>query len=296
MKNTLWVTFIFVLILAGCTHGNEAVISDDKKTPEATIQNENVQLQEQVIQLQTQLQTTEKKLKDLQDSSKSQQQTPQQLVLNQFPKLADFLSPQNFQKIEIGSKKEITNPEILNLASNMIVIKQQVELGSPPQPDIEPVHYTLTTGKGTVIVNVIQQGIVSFNDLYPGIYFAVDNNASQLGKAFMQKPSYLAGEPIFSKMINSGLMRIDDKNNIYIFAAGKIRNVVMAFINAEKNEGLKIKDSSTAMLKMTFYYYGEEIMLNLFKGKAQLKDNDGEKWFDVKEQDISQIIAQLSAG
>jgi hypothetical protein len=48
-------------------------------------------------------------------------------------------------------------------------------------------------------------------------------------------------------------------------------------------------------MKMTFYYYGEAIQMNLYKGKVQIKDGTNEKWFDMKDEDIGQIMAAFTA-
>ena len=298
MRKTLVISLILTCILSGCIKDQKPTSADNKNTPDVNVHNENKTLHEQVNQLQVQLQAAQQKYKELQEQAKSNQNA-EQPITKKYPKLAYFLSPQNFTSIEIKDakgSKTITDPVILQNVSNIIVIEKEASLGSGPQADIEPVQYILTTANGTVKATIHQLGIVSFEDLYPGQYFQVENDAYQLGKAFMNRPSYLTQESTIAKMVNSGLLKVEDGNVYYVKTAGRIRTIAMAFFEADKRESIKPKDSSAAILKMTFYYYGEQIQMNLYKeGKVQIIDNSGGKWFDMKEEDITQIKSKLSA-
>ncbi|CAN7503111.1 hypothetical protein LJR153_003521 [Paenibacillus sp. LjRoot153] len=65
---------------------------------------------------------------------------------------------------------------------------------------------------------MIKRDIVSFDDLYPGLYFEVDNNATQLGIAFMKKPSYLTVEPAITKIVKSDLLKIENSQTPYFIS------------------------------------------------------------------------------
>jgi hypothetical protein len=295
VKKSLLIALIVAGILAGCEKNEKPVVMDDKKSPDVLIQNENKTLHQQIDQLQAQLKATEQRYKDLQKANESRQ-AAQQPLMTKYPNLADFSSAQDFQKIEIKDAKgsnTITDPAILNIASNLFVIGEEASFGSGPQADIEPVQYILTTAKGTVKVNIVQMGIVSFEDLYPGQYFKVNDEAYQLAKAFMNKPSYIDGESTIVEMVNSGLIKVDDK--YYVTLAGRIRSIALAFHNADKHERKKPNQLSPAILKMTFYHYSKEIQMNLYEGKVQIKDGAIDKWFDLKSEDIEQIRATFSA-
>jgi hypothetical protein len=299
VKKSLIIALILAWMLVGCEKEEKPVVTDEKKSPDVLIQNENKTLHQQVDQLQAQLQGIEQKYKDLQEAVETSK-AEQQPLTTKYPKLADFSSPQEFQKIQIidaKGSKTITNPVMLKSISNFIVIKNEASLGSGPQADIEPVQYILATAKGTVKVNVEQQGIVSFPDTYLGHYFEVDNTVYQLGKAFMNRPSYLNEEPAIVRMVNSGILKVVEKNStdVYMSLSGRIHSIAMAFITADKREIIKPKDISAVILNMVFYYFGEEIQMNLYKGNVQIKDGNGEKWFEMNEEDIGQIRARISA-
>ncbi|MDQ0886457.1 hypothetical protein QFZ81_001545 [Paenibacillus sp. V4I9] len=272
-------------------------MTDSNKNSYVAIESENKILHDQVNQLQSQIQEIEVKYKELQSSNESKQSAEQPIPVI-YPRLAVFTTAQDYIKIELNDSKgtiKITEPVLLNSISNLFIIKKEALLGSGPQADIEPIQYLLTTPHGTVKVNIVQQGVVTFEDLYPGIYFEVDNNAYQLGKAFMNRPSYMSNEPVIAKMVNSGLIKVGEKDTFYVFIAGRVRSVALAFFNSNKRESVKPKNTLAAELNMTFYYYGEEIQLNLYKGKAQIKYNNGENWYDLEDEDVNQIISKLSA-
>lgn len=299
VKNTSYISLILVIVmtLTGCMKGSKPVVTDSNETSYVALESENKILHEQVDQLHSQIQETELKYKELQKSSESKL-TGEQPITIRYPKLTVLTTAQDYMKIEIIDSKgieNITDPVLLNSISNLFIIKKEAMLGSGPQADIEPIQYVLTTPHGTVKVNIVQQGIVTFEDLYPGIYFEVDNNTYQLGKAFMNRPSYMTNESVIAKMVNSGLLKVGEKDKFYVYMAGRIRSVALAFYNSNKRESEQPKNTLAALLNMTFYYYGEEIQLNLYKGKAQIKYNNKENWYNLEDEDVNQMISKISA-
>ncbi|TJY40745.1 hypothetical protein E5161_16490 [Cohnella pontilimi] len=295
MRITLCIVILFIGILSGCTEDKPTIAQELKNPDLSRIQSENKALHDQVIQLQEQLQATQQKYNDLQMSVQSSM-AAQQPLATQYPDIADLTSVPQLQKIEIRDakgSKTITDPDLLNSVSNLFVIKDTAPLGSPPIADIEPVDYLLTTANGTVKVSLVKMGIVSFDDLYPGEIYRVENDAYQLAKAFMSRPSYLGKESTVEKMVNSGLLKVDDKYDVW--AAGRIRLIALAFYDAHKTEIKKPKTLSQARMKMTFYYFGKEIQMNLYDGKVEIQDGTLEQWFDLKPEDIEQIRAGFSA-
>jgi TolA-binding protein len=298
VRRIVCIGLIMATMLVGCTKGDTPAVSDEKKSPDVTsVQNDNKALHDQVSELQAQLQSTEQKLKDLQKANESSQ-AAQQPLISKYPNLANFSAEQEFQKIEIKDakgSKTITDPDFLKSTSTLFLIVEEASFGSGPQADIEPVQFILTTAKGTFKVNLVQMGVVSFDDLYPGQYFKTNDEAYQLAKAFMNKPSYIDNESTIVEMVNSGLIKVDDKNVYYVTLAGRIRSIALAFHNAKKIESKKPNQLPQAIMKMTFYHYGKEIQMNLYEGQVQIKDSALEKWFELKAEDIEQIRVKFSA-
>jgi hypothetical protein len=297
MSKLLFITFVMVVLLVGCKDEDKPVVKAAITKADASFETENKVLREQVNQLKKELEDAEQKNKESQNLIDSIQ-APKDLLTTKYPKLPDFSIPSDFQQIEIKDSKGsyiVTDPSILNSFSNLLVIKSEATFGSGPQADIEPVQYILTTAKGTVRLNIVQHGIVSFNELYPDIFFEVDPNAYQLGKAFMNRPSYLSEETTIIKMVNSGLLKVGNENALYVFNAGRIRSVALAFFEAKKHDSTKPVRSFSPILNATFYYYGETIKMNLYNEKIQIIDDSGEIWYDTNIGGVEQIMSKISA-
>lgn len=300
MKRRISVILTVMFLLVGCEKENRLVDPAGAPGSGISAEEENKRLRHQVEQLQAQLRDAERKRETAMSGDANAKADADEPLAERFPELADFFHPHRYRQIGIGGPENVRtvdDPAILAAVDNLIVIRRQVSLGSPPRADIEPVRYVLTTDKGAVEANVVRRGIVSFDELYPGVFFEVDNNVSQLGQAFMNKPAYLEGESVWTKMLNSGLLRIDDGGSYYVYDAGTIRDLAMAvFDAAAANEGEAIADTAPADFQATFHYYGEEIQLTFYVGKAHIQDDADSRWYDLSEEDIGQIKARLSAG
>ncbi|RJE86943.1 hypothetical protein D3P07_17330 [Paenibacillus sp. 1011MAR3C5] len=170
-----------------------------------------------------------------------------------------------------------------------------IQPGSPPLPDVEPVEFELTTDQGVIRARIIQRNIIQFEEIYPYEYFVANSDVYQLAKAFMHRPLYIPAEQAtILKMIDSGLVRMDD--DIYLTHPGKIMAMAKAFYHLENKVIGKPADSSPPELALTFYYYGEEIKLHLYRNSAQLIDGEQESWFALQEGDTEFMKSILYAG
>lgn len=292
-RQWLVIGLIIGLLFSGCTKGQE-----ESKAIEqiASLESELNDLHAQLEQLQEQLRESEANAAAWREKSEGNQQTLS--IMDQYPKLAFLENFSVIEKIEIKDEQGtslISDKNILSNVSHAFALQHIVQPGSPPVPNVEPAELILTTDQGTVNVQLVQRNVVQFDELYPGEYFAVDTTIYQLAKAVMNRPKYIPdNQPTIMKMIDSGLMRADE--NVYMTHPGRILYTAKSFFQLEKKSIAKPSNLSPLELKLTFYYYGEEIELYLYQNHARLVDGDKESWFKIEEGAGELVISYLNAG
>lgn len=296
MMKKRWLMLIILLgvAISGCTKEHNDSIT--KQTP-PPMETDIAQLQSQIEQLQTKLRASEHKYAALENEVAPLLMSSLDYTL--YPELAFLSNNPVFQKIEIrddqGHAFVINDSAILSSVSGLFAGLKAVDTGSPPVGDIEPVDMYVTTDQGTVHTRIIKRDLISFDKLYYGQYFAVDTDIYQLAKAFMNRPLYVPeDQPTMMKMIDSGLMKIDKAS--YVRHPGRIFHMGKMFFHIKKEMIQKPADSLTAELALTFYYYGEEIQLNLYASQVQLIDGKIETWYEINPDDAEQMKASLTAG
>ncbi|MFF2888287.1 hypothetical protein [Paenibacillus sp. NPDC057967] len=288
-----WIMAVMLigLLISGCTYEREVSV-----TNESLLETESTRLRAQLEQLQAELRASEKNAAAWKAKLEANQATPS--VTEQYPKLAFLASLPEMEKIEIRDELGsvfITDSDVLSSVSHLFAVQSTIQPGSPPMPDVEPVELVLTTDQGVVRARIIQRNIIQFEEMYPNEYYVANSDVYLLAKAFMHRPQYVPAEQSTTlKMIDSGLMRVDA--DVYLTHPGRMLAMAKAFFYLENKAVEKPVDPAMLEMALTFYYYGEEIKLHLYRNHAQLLDGEQEIWFELQEGDLASMKSIINAG
>lgn len=161
--------------------------------------------------------------------------------------------------------------------------------------DIESYTYEFIKGDKTYKINVVDRGVIQFNTNYYNVSRYIDN----LGKAFLPPPKYIKTDSILNKIYESGAVVGELQYKSPVFSSFRIRgfsNEMQRMIdsgdaillnNTPKNTGEKVE-------RLTFYYYGQKIYMEVYKAYICLQDADKIYWYKTSPQ--TNILIVLGAG
>ncbi|REK76715.1 hypothetical protein [Paenibacillus paeoniae] len=292
-KRLLFVIMLIGLLVSGCTKIDEVTTMEETSSP----------MEVEFAQLRAQLESVQAELRASNERNDILNKVLDTIGLaapdfEKYPELAILSNNPVFERIEFkgeGGTVSITDPKILSSVSYPFYIQEIAGLGSPPMGDVEPVELYLTTDQGSLKAQILKRDMMRFDEIDPYLYYLVDQRFYQLAKAFMNPPSYLsADQSTIMKMIDSGLLKSNQDQ--YTTGAERIFAMAKAFHNLDKTIIAKPVHLMTVDLSLTFFYYREEIQLNIYENQAQLIDGKNETWYELQEGDSEWMSRVLTAG
>lgn len=220
--------------------------------------------------------------------------------INKYPQLKPFTSLQHWDKIRISSGQEevtITEPVFLDLASSLFIISpDKIDFPNGPPNDIDTFTVELTNESGSYILEVNSRNYVSFPEVTSDI-FRVSTDLSNLGKAYLPRPSYLPEESFESRLLNSGAMVVStQENQYYYFSESRVRNTAKAFLAGKKKlVSESTVDTTNIIDDITFILHGQHIQMKVYLESIVITDGNKESYSYKIDPELSSIIhAQLS--
>jgi hypothetical protein len=156
---------------------------------------------------------------------------------------------------------------------------------------LEPFSVELKAGDETVVLRAVSKGAVEFPDILPGIHFRTDLELTNLGKALLPKPDFLPAESVGSRMLDSGFLLVrQDGFQSYVLSESRIRVMAVAFLRAEKKEAAKPDlEEEDRLAEVSFFHYGEQIVMDVYPEWIRLQDGKTEIWYEVNPLDAEQM-------
>jgi hypothetical protein len=271
---------IAILVLTAC----------DKKTDSYEQQIENQQIV--IDELKKALTENKQQIEQLNKYAKEKISPPTKLeeAIQEFPWLNKFAPMSNTQwdKVVIhryDNEPTVTIVDPLFLESIMGLLHLRsagtVSFPSGYQSDIDTYTYDLYEDDQIYSIKVVDRGVIEAgrNELY----FEVDEDISQLGAAFMPKRPYIQHDGLIAKMAASGAVKRGEQ---YVqLDAFRIQSRVSSLTDGKL---LKSKPEGTGAIteKYTFYYYGVELVMEVYMDHVYVSGDGSEQWYDFKDAHI----------
>jgi hypothetical protein len=157
-----------------------------------------------------------------------------------------------------------------------------VDYPSGYQSDIDSYTYEFYEGEQKYTIKVVDRGVIEAgrNELY----FEVDEDIHQLGAAFMPRRPFIKHDGLIAKMAASGAVKRGEE---YVqLSAFRVQSRIVSLINGTllKNKPEEIGEITE---KYTFYYYGLELVMNVYKDHVFISGDGSEEWYSYKDADVT---------
>ncbi|WP_337101244.1 hypothetical protein [Paenibacillus sp. YIM B09110] len=181
----------------------------------------------------------------------------------------------------------ITDPLFLANVGSLLHLRalSYSDFPSGYQSDIGSYVYELYEQGQVYTVQVVKRGIIqaAANELL----FEVDSNVHQLGAAFMPKPDFLKHDGLVAKMASSGAVK---RGESYVqFASFRVQSRVAPLAEGEllKDEPVQTGD---ILDHFTFYYYGEQLSMEVYADYAHLSCDGSEEWISLQDAGTKLLV------
>jgi hypothetical protein len=150
------------------------------------------------------------------------------------------------------------------------------------QSDIDTYTYDLYEGDQIYTIKVVDRGVIEAG--HDQLYFEVDEDISQLGAAFMPKKPYIQHDGLIAKMAASGAVKRGEQ---YVeLDAFRVQSRVSPLTEGKllksKPEGI-----GTMTEKYTFYYYGVELIMEVYRDHVYVSGDGSEQWYGFEDAYIN---------
>ncbi len=218
---------------------------------------------------------------------------------NAFYEKYPLLNEESWHKIIISDYSEeyqvtITDSIVIRDVAHLLVggYYEEVEVGSPPVSDVPCYRYTFIKGDQEQTIEVASSRLVYID----GKYYS-KASVHLLGDAFYKPPKYIDPDRIYilNKLADSGYLQGTEQYSFGFFSKGRNIGAIYPLAHDAKLLDKKPTDSYDLFDTLKFYYYGEEIIVNVFNEKyVQVIDNNMEYWYEL--DDPTSVRRFLSAG
>jgi hypothetical protein len=263
------------LILTGCDKGGQS----DKPIE---------LLQTTIHDLQTTLTEKEQEIEKLkvEVTEKEPVQTELEKTLHEYPWLRKLNPNTKWDKVVIyryeGDPAMATVEDPLFLESiGWLLHPKSVGVHSYPsgyQTDIAPYIYEFYEGKQKYTIHVVDRGVIEAgrNELY----LEVEKDIHQLGNAFMPKRPFIKHDGLIAKMAASGAVKRGEQ---YVsLSSFRVQSRIASLM-----DGTPLKNKPDPLgekvERFTFYYYGLELVMDIYKDHVFLTGDGAEQWYYYKD-------------
>lgn len=217
-------------------------------------------------------------------------QTELDKAIHEYPWLMKLNSKTEWDKIIIyrygddSSKKVVNDPLFLESINELCNLRSVGTVSYPSgyQSDIETYTYEFYEGEQKYTIKVVDRGVIEAgrNELY----FEVDEDIHQLGAAFMVRRSFINHDGLIAKMAASGAVKRGE-NDVQL-SAFRVQSRIAPLT---EGEFLKVKPENVGEVieRFTFYYYGLELVMNVYKDYVCLSGDGSEEWYSFENADIA---------
>jgi len=173
-------------------------------------------------------------------------------------------------------KKTIEDPIFLNSLSGLLYLRSvnAVDYPSGYQSDIDTYVYELYENGEKYSIKVVDRGVIEAGR--DQLYFEVDLNIHQLGAAFMPKPWFIKHDGLIAKIAASGALKRGDQ--FVQLSPFRMQLRIGPLIEATllKDKPAQIGDR---IERYIFYYYGTELVMEIYKEHVHLTGDGAEEWY-----------------
>lgn len=265
------------------------VLVDSKEHEIALLLSKEKELLREIETLKNERDSLQKKYEDIKDTDNLES-------IENIMELKDFRMVHPWDSIIIvseGGKIEVTDKALMEAASSLFVISSEVTNHHETilLSNIDPYSIYLTNEIQTFQLEVVAEDAVSFPTELPNRYFYVSSDLYSFTQALISKPNYLPKESMESRLLNSGLVYIEEAEATYYSTNSKrINQLVKLFLKSDKKKLSKaIQPDEDKKLSATFYLHGETIKLNIYNKSIEVIDGDDVNWYEVDPFVLDQI-------
>jgi hypothetical protein len=270
-------TGLLLLVLTGCDKEDQYLEQIDLQ--QSTINELQMTLTENKQQI-------EQLTKDLEEKSLPRSNLDD--VTQEYPWLNKLNPNTKWDKVVIhrydnDPAMTIVDPLFLESINVLLNLRSVGTVNYPSgyQSDIDTYTYELYEGEQIYTIKVVDRGVIEAgrNELY----FEVDEDISQLGAAFMPKRSFIKHDGLIAKMAASGAVKRGEE---YVqLSAFRVQSRISPLIEGKflKNKPVDIGKITE---KYTFYYYGIELVMDVYKDHVYLSGDGSEEWYLFKDADV----------
>jgi len=284
-----------VTLAAGCENGNRSA-PDEMQAPSnetnLDLSAEVERLKAEIARLQMQLQQHGPDEADLMPTEQREA----------YRKLERFrmMSMPDLDEVTVFNEEhrvKITDRGFIEKLQPLLLIGDRISWGGAIPYTMEPFSLELKDNRESVLIHAVAKGAIEFPDILPGHYFRVDTDLTNLGKALLPKPAFLPEESLGSRMLDSGFLLVrHDGHPYYVLNESRVRVLAVAFLRADKKEADKPDIDETASLAdISFFLYGQEIVMSVFPEWIRVRDGEAETWYVVEPSFAEQIEMALRA-
>jgi hypothetical protein len=149
------------------------------------------------------------------------------------------------------------------------------------QSDIDTYTYDLYEGEQMYTIKIVDRGVIEAGRAE--LYFEVDEDISQLGAAFMPNQPYIQHDGLIAKMAASGAVKRGEQ---YVqLDAFRVQSRVAPLTEGKLLNSIP-KGIGAITEKYTFYYYGIELIMEVYKDHVFVSGDGSEQWYYLKDAHI----------
>lgn len=276
MSRNSFIYFILILTLMGCE-------KNDQLDDQLEIQQLNMNDLKRIIV------EKDKRIEELTEAVIEQEtiQLQTEKVRQEYPWLNKLNKNTKWDKIVIyryeNDPAMITVEDPLFLESiNELLFNMRLETErsypSGYQTDIDTYTYEFIEGDQKYAINIVDRGIIEAG--HSQLYFKVDKDIHQLGSAFMPKRTFIQHDGLIAKMAASGAVKRGEQ---YVqLSSFRVQSRIAPLIEAERLEN-QPKQIGEKIECYVFYYFGEELVMDVYKDYLKLASTESEEWYYYKD-------------
>ncbi len=205
------------------------------------------------------------------------------LVLLEIPWLQKLGSNTKWDHITISryegdpAAKKVEDPLFLKNVNWLLHLRSvgTVSFSNGYHSDIDNYTYDLYQDGNKYSIKVIDRGVIEIENQY----FEVDEEVHLLGAAFMPKPPYIKHDGLIAKMAASGAVNRDDQ---YVHVSGFRTQLRVSPLTDAKQLNNEPGNVGGLIERNIFYYYGQKLVMEVFKDHAKLSGDGELEWYYIK--------------